>query len=218
MVARYQVRDPAEWALHGPLTDDVLRVETAAAVVRSLGEMGVDRVLSDGRKDLIAAATKRVQQGLDAAHAGIELTSLELTNLAPPSALASDFDAVQTAFIGAETKKKEAQAFAEAAIPQAQSDADSDLQAARGAAAADLAKAKGEGRAFVALADQYHASPAVVRERLYRDTVDKSLALAKVRWVPPPPPGGKNENLRVQLGGHQGAPTMPTTTKQQRPE
>ena len=56
MVARYRVRDPAEWAFYGPKAEDVLRVEVTAAMVRSLGEMGVDRVLSDGRKDLIATA------------------------------------------------------------------------------------------------------------------------------------------------------------------
>src|SRR5205823_1669994 len=113
MSVRFRVRDPAEWAFYGPESTDVLRVEVAAAMVRSLGEMGVDRVLADGRKSLIAIATRRAQSGLDAARSGLELTSLELTRLAPPAALAPDFDAVQSAFIGAETKKKEAQAFAQ---------------------------------------------------------------------------------------------------------
>ena len=85
MVARYRVRDPAEWAFYGPKSEDVLRVEVTAAMVRSLGEMGVDRVLSDGRKDLIATATKRAQAGLDASHTGLELSSLELTRLSPPA-------------------------------------------------------------------------------------------------------------------------------------
>ncbi len=66
MVARYRVRDPAEWAFYGARPEHALRVEVTAAMVRSLGEMGVDRVLSDGRKALIATATKRAQAGLDA--------------------------------------------------------------------------------------------------------------------------------------------------------
>ena len=198
MVARYRVRDAAEWALYGPMAEDVLRTEVTAAMVRSLGEMRVDRVLSDGRKELIAAATRRAQQGLDAAHSGFELTSLELTGLAPPPALASDFDAVQTAFIGAETKKKEAQAFAQRAIPQAQADADEELQAARGDAAAALAKANGDVEAFLALEEEYRANPAVVRERLYRDAIDQTLAQASIRWVPPPA-GGRYEGLRIEI-------------------
>src|ERR1700687_4614019 len=113
VVARYRVRDAAEWAFYGPDANDVLRVEVSAALVRSLGEMGVDRVLADGRKDLIATATRRAQAGLNACHSGLELSSLELTSLMPPRALAEEFNAVQSAFIGAETKRKDAQAFAE---------------------------------------------------------------------------------------------------------
>jgi membrane protease subunit HflK len=193
------VRDAAEWAFYGPNADDVLRVEVTAAIVRSLGEMAVDRVLADGRKDLIAAATARAQAGLDACHAGLELTSLELTRLAPPTALAADFTAVQSAFIGAETRRKEAQAFAEKAIPQAQSQVDTATQAARGTADADLARARGEAAAFLALDHEYRGNPAVVRERLYRDAVERAIsASSSVRWVPPPV-GGKYEGFRITV-------------------
>lgn len=199
MVARYQVRDPAEWAFYGPGAEDVLRVEVTTAMVRSLGEMGVDRVLADGRKSLIATATRRAQAGLDAAHSGLELSSLELTRLAPPLALARDFDAVQSAFIEAETKKKDAQTFAQGAIPQAQAEADRSLQSARAAGAEDLARARGEAEAFLALDREYRANPVVVRERLYRDAVERAIGGAsKVRWVPPPG-GGRYQGLRISL-------------------
>jgi membrane protease subunit HflK len=200
MVARYRVRDPAEWAFYGPKSEDVLRVEVTSAMVRSLGEMGVDRVLSDGRKEVIATATRRAQAGLDACRAGLELTSLELTRLSPPRALASDFDAVQSAFIGAETKKQEAQAYAQSAIPRAQSDADSALQSARADSETDLSQARGDAEAFLALSREYKSFPVVVRERLYRDAVEKAIGTAgRVRWVPPPS-GGSYRGLRITIG------------------
>jgi membrane protease subunit HflK len=200
MVARYRVREPAEWAFYGPKSEDVLRVEVTSAMVRSLGEMGVDRVLSDGRKDLIATASRRAQAGLDASRSGLELTSLELTRLSPPRVLASDFDAVQSAFIGAETRKNEAQAFAQTAIPQAQSEMDSALQSAHAAAETDLSLARGEAQAFLALHREYQAYPAVVRERLYRDAIEKAIGTARsVRWVPPPS-GGNYRGLRITIG------------------
>jgi membrane protease subunit HflK len=200
MVARYRVRDPAEWAFYGPKAEDVLRAEVSAAMIRSLGEMGVDRVLSDGRKDLIATAARHTQAGLDASHSGLELSSLELTRLSPPFALAEDFDAVQSSFIGAETSKKDAQAYAESVIPTAQSAADALLQAARGTASNDLAIAKGDAGAFRALDREYRANPRVVRERLYRDAVDEALGNAsKVRWVPPPI-GRSYNGIRITVG------------------
>ena len=206
MVARYRIRDVAEWAFYGPKSEDILRVEVMAAMVRSLGEMGVDRVLSDGRKDLIAAATRRAQAGLDAAHAGIELTSLELTRLAPPAATSFEFEAVQSAFIAADTKKKEAQAYAEMTVPQAQARANLRVQAAQAETAANLAAANGDAASFAALDREYRANATVVRERLYRDAIDRALNVAKVRWVPPPI-NGRYSGLRITLGSPAAGPT-----------
>jgi modulator of FtsH protease HflK len=198
MVARYRVSDPAEWAFYGPKAEDVLRVEVTAAMVRSLGEMGVDRVLSDGRKTLVALATRRAQIGLDASHSGLELSSLELTRLAPPPALASDFDAVQSTFIDAQTLQNEAQAYAQSAIPQAQADADAAIQSAHADADSELATAQGDASAFRALEREYRANPTVIRERLYRDAIEKAIGSAAVRWVPPPP-GGNYHGFRVSI-------------------
>jgi membrane protease subunit HflK len=199
MMARYRVRDPAEWSFYGPNAEDILRVEVTAAMVRSLGEMGVDRVLADGRRELVATATRRAQAGLDATHSGLEISSLELTRLAPPAALASEFDAVQSAFIGAETARKDAQAFAETAIPAAQAVTDAVVQTARANSAAAISQAKGESEAFLALAKEYRANASVVRERLYRDAVEKAIGAAgAVRWIPPPI-GASYHGLRISI-------------------
>jgi membrane protease subunit HflK len=209
-VARYRIRDAAEWSFYGPSADDILRVEVTAALVQSIGEMGVDRVLADGRKTLITTALERAQKGLDAAHSGLELTSIELTRLAPPYSLASEFDAVQSAFISAETRRKEAQAYREMTIPAAQAEVESATQAARGAADNDLATARGDAAAFLALDREYRANPAVVRERLYRDAVEKALGAAgSIRWVPPPA-GGRYNGLRITLAPSGQATATPT--------
>jgi modulator of FtsH protease HflK len=214
MVARYRVRDPADWAFYGAKADDILRVEVTAAMVRSLGEMEVDHVLADGRRDLIATASRRAQAGLDAAHSGLALVSLELTYLAPPRVLAKDFDAVQSAYIETETKKKDALAFAQTVLPRAHAEADASVQAARGDAVAAQARAKGDAEAFLALEREYQANPVVVRERLYRDGAEKAIGRAReVRWIPPPPAGGRYEGLRVTLEPGKAGSTQPSVVR-----
>jgi modulator of FtsH protease HflK len=206
VVARYRVKEPSAWAFYGARSEDVLRVEVTAAMVRSLGEIGVDRVLAEGRKNLIATATRRAQAGLDAVESGLELSSLELTQLSPPAALAGDFNAVQSAFIEAETNKKNALAFAQGAVPEAQAAADTAVQSAHAVAAADLARATGDAEAFQALDREYRASPAVVRERLYRDAVERATASAgSLRWVPPPG-RGHYQGLRISIAPSPTAP------------
>jgi membrane protease subunit HflK len=180
------VKEPSEWAFYGAVTEDLLRLEVVAAMVQSLGEMAVDQVLADGRKRLIGTAMRRAQESLDEAHAGIELSSLELTHLAPPRALVPEFESVQSAFIAAETSKQGALAFAQSIVPKAQGETDSVLQAARASAVRDLAQARGDAEAFLALEAEYRASTAVVHERMYRDAVERALHRAEVGWVPAP--------------------------------
>jgi membrane protease subunit HflK len=200
MIAHYRVRDAAEWSFYGPKAEDILRVEVSAAMVRSLGEMGVDRVLTDGREQLVANVAQRTQAGLDAAHSGLEISSLEVVDLAPPMALASYFDAVQSAYIAAQTQQSEAQAFAASAIPEAQSTVDQQEQSARADADAAMATAQGDAQAFHALEAQYRANSEVVGERLYRDAVERAISNAgTVRWIPPPV-GGNYHGFRITLG------------------
>ena len=216
MDARYRIRDASAWAFYGPSSEDVLRVEVTAAMVQSLGEMGIDRALSDGRKDLIAAAARRAQAGLDASHSGLELSSLELTRLAPPAPLVQDFDAVQSAYIEAETARKDALAFAASAIPSAQASGDGRLQTARGESDAQLAQAHGDADAFRALDREYRANTAVVRERLYRDAVERAIAAAgSVRWIPPPS-GGRYNGFRITLASPSGTPRPATEDDDER--
>jgi modulator of FtsH protease HflK len=197
LIARYRIRDAAEWAFYGPKSEDIVRSEVCAAAVRSIGEMGVDQVLAEQRKDLIETVTRRTQAGLDAAHSGLELVAIELTDLSPPQALVADFEAVQSAYIGAETEKKKAQAFVEDTLPKAHAFADAEVQRARGDAATAEARARGDVDAFLALEREYRSSPEVVHERLYRDAVEKAVSAAAMqRWVPPPA-SGHYENLRI---------------------
>jgi modulator of FtsH protease HflK len=200
MIARYRIVSAGEWAFYGPKADEVLKTEVTSAMIRTLGEMPVDTVLADGRKELVATATQRAQAGLSAAHSGLELTSLELVVLAPPGpSLAKEFNAVTSAYIGAETQKKDAQTYAEKAIPQAQAETDTALQTARATASADMARARGDADAFLALDKEFRANPAVVRERLYRDGVERAIGgAANVRWIPPPS-GGQYHGLRVTV-------------------
>ena len=184
--ARYRVSDPVAWAFYGPRSDVILRTEVTAAMVASIGEMRIDDILSDGRKTLTANAQAYAQAGLDAAHAGLQLVNLELTRLSPPAAVAPAFDAVQSAYIDAETARRNAQAYAQELIPRAQARADARVKAARAAAATALARARAGANAFVALDHVYRNNPRVVRERLYRTAVEKAFARgAPVRWVPP---------------------------------
>ena len=94
---------------------------------------------------------------------------------------------MQSAFIGAETNKKDAQAYAESVIPKAQAEADASVQTARGTQLQIWQSPEAMPRPFGLLIGNIVPILVVVRERLYRDAVDRAIGSAgKVRWVPPP--------------------------------
>lgn len=220
MVARFRVRDAAEWAFYGPPSEDIVRAAVVAATVRSLGEMGVDRVLSDRRKDLIETVTRRSQATLDAADSGVELVALELTNLSPPTALRQEFAAVQNAYIRAETVRKDAEAFAQDVVSKATASANADLQSTRAEAATAQARAQGDAAAFLALENEVRADPDVVREQLYRGAVESGIGRAgDVRWIPPPA-GGDYRGLRILVNPEpaEQLPRAQTPARSPRPD
>jgi membrane protease subunit HflK len=215
VLASYRIQDPVAWAFHGPDAEGVLRSEITAALVRSLGEMGVDEVLAAGRKKLVGQATIRAQAGLDTAHSGLALVSLQLRTLAPPQALKADFDKVQSTYIEAETARSDARAFAQSVVPRAQADADAQIQEVRGGAATLLAQARGARQAFLDLARQYQANPEVVQEGLYRDNVDAAISNAgEIRWIPPPTGGSHGVRLII---GSEGLNDLPSGDRPETP-
>jgi len=73
------------------------------------------------------------------------------------------------------------------------------VQGARAAAAADLSLASGEAQAFRDLAREYRSNPTVVRERLYRDGIERAVANAGAIRLVPPPVAGRYQGLRISI-------------------
>ena len=190
MIARYLIDDPVAFALHQSQAEEVLKSSVMAATVNTMGEVKVDTVLSEGRAQFILQVIQRAQSRLDRVGAGIDLVSIEVTDLAPPQQVQRDFEQVQNAFIDMETKVTEAKRVREQEIPQAQTERDQELREAKAYAAELLAQARGDAAMWGELYEEYRQNPTVLRERLYLENIEVSLpSSGRLRFVPPPPNG-----------------------------
>jgi membrane protease subunit HflK len=183
---KYQIADPVAWALRVVAPEAILRDAVVSGLTATLGEMTIDTVLVDGQKELAASALGRAQARLDADGAWVRLVALEFTALRPPPQVAADFDAVQSAFVERKTRVDEARSYREAALPQAEADAQARFRQAEADEAARLAEARGAAAAFVAIREEYRRNPAVVRQRLYREAMERALAAVGGRVLVPP--------------------------------
>jgi len=194
MMARYMVSEPVAFALHQADPEGVLKSAIMAATVRTMGEVEVDSVLSEGRAAFIVNVVQRAQQRLDRVQAGIDLVSIEVTDLAPPIQVKEEFDQVQAAFIDMQTQVTQAKKQRESEVPKAESDRERSQREAEVYAAELLAKARGEAAMWSELYEEYRRDPRVVRDRLYHESTEESLSKAsRLRFIPPPP-NGRNYN------------------------
>ncbi len=187
MVARYRIDDPVAFALHQATPQELLRDTIMTATVRTMGEVEVDSLLSDGRSQFQVQVVQRAQERLNQSGAGMSLASLEITELAPPRQVRTEFEQVQNAFIDIETMLKGAQKEREEAIPRAKADRNEAVRDAESYATELLARARGDAAVWRDLYAEYKKNPRVVRERVYLEAIESSLPNAeRIRWVPAP--------------------------------
>jgi len=192
VVLKYQITDPAVWALQISTPDALIRDAVVAALTRTLGETAIDPVLGDGKKELVSRALARAQARLDADGPWVRLVALELTSIRPPFAVAPAFDAVHSAFVQRETLMGQARGYREQGLPKAAAEAQAATREAEADAAARIATARGDAAAFLAIRAEYRRNPAVVRQRLYREAMEQVfITLGSRVLVPPGADGGR---------------------------
>jgi len=203
MVARYLVSDPVAFALHQAQPEEVLKSSIMAATVQTMGEVEVDMVLSEGRAGFIVQVVQRTQKRLDQAGSGIELVSIEVTDLTPPAQVKEEFEKVQAAFIDMQTQVTDAKRARELEVPKTQAEKNKTLREAQGYAAELLAQARGDVAVWKDLYQEYRQNPRVVKDRLYFEGVEAAMTKASRRFVPPPVNGKSyaEEGFRISVSG-----------------
>ena len=185
-VLKFQIADPVAWALRIVGPEAVVRDAVVAALTRTLGEMPIDGVLVDGQKQLAAQVVSRAQARLDEDGRWVRLLALEFTALRPPAQVASFFDQVQSAFVERKTRVDEARSYREQALPRAAADAQGRVRQAEAEEVTRLAEARGDAATFLAIREEYRRHPGVVRQRLYREAMERALSTVGGRVLVPP--------------------------------
>ncbi|MFI4914383.1 MAG: FtsH protease activity modulator HflK [Steroidobacterales bacterium] len=165
----FEVRDP----------DGSVRQASEAAIRTVIGRSPIATMLGgDGRRALTGDALELLQKTLDGYHAGLRVTSVNLTDMQVPDAV---LNAQRDASKAAEERARatqDAQGYSNEILPKAQSSAQRQLQEAESDKAQLTAKAEGDAQRFTELATAYAAAPELTRNRIYIDTIEAVLAHA----------------------------------------
>ncbi len=138
---------------------------------RELAAIPVDEVMTSGKSVLRLVMKGNVQDILDELNTGVRVISVELTNIAPPPDVSQSFKAVSDARVRKQRIIKEAEGYANVAIPEARGQVGSIIARAKAYSKEVLDAANGQVTAFDDLLTEYQRNPEITARLKYLETL-----------------------------------------------
>jgi membrane protease subunit HflK len=172
---QYQIKDAFLALFKLEDVDSVVRAAAQASMREAVGRMTVDGVLRERRAALTAETAELMQEILDSYDSGLDIDSVQLQDVRPPTEVQAAFDDVIAANQDANRLVNEAEGFRNEKIPNARGEASELIEQAYGYRDAKIAEAEGEANRFLALLAEYKKAPVVTKKRLYLETMEQVM-------------------------------------------
>ncbi|OZI23529.1 HflK protein [Bordetella genomosp. 9] len=158
----FRTRDP----------DESVRQAAETAMREVVGKQPMDYVLYEGRTNVATQVQALMQQILDRYDTGIQVSTVAIQNVQPPEQVQAAFDDAVKAGQDRERQINEGEAYANQVVPLAAGQASRMIQEAEGYKAKVVGDATGNTARFNSVVSEYQKSPAVMRERMYLETME----------------------------------------------
>jgi modulator of FtsH protease HflK len=168
---QYQVKQPTDY-LFQSVDPDLAVTQAAQAAVRTVvGARSTNDLLYADREPLRAQLADAIQHSLDEAKTGLGVTGVTIQSVQAPDQVQAAFDDAAKAHQDRDRAKRDAQAYAAQSLPHAQADGQRLIDDAKAYSERVVTEAKGDADRFKQVYEQYAKAPAVIRERMYLETM-----------------------------------------------
>ncbi|MBX3479828.1 MAG: FtsH protease activity modulator HflK [Caulobacter sp.] len=161
----WRVSDPGKFLFNISSQEATVKAVAESAMREVVGRSDLDPILSTGKAQVQDQTVELMQRVLDSYNAGIIIDSIQIEDAQPPKEVVAAFQDVATAGQNKEAK-----------INKARGEAAGIQQNALGYKAQVVNEARGEAQRFNQVYEQYKLAPAVTRQRLYIETMEKVLS------------------------------------------
>jgi len=173
---QYRINDATKYLFNVKDPDDMVKAVAESSVREVVGKTALQSILTNGRGKLQAETADLMQHILDNYNSGITVVEVQVRSANPPADVIPDFQAVASAGQYADSAVNEANAYSNKVVNEAKGDASKITQSAEGYRAQTVLEATGDAARFNQVYDQYRRAPAVTRERLYLETMERVLS------------------------------------------
>ena len=153
-----------------PLT---VKAVAESAMREVVGRSLIQKLLTAERKVIEPAVQELMQRVLDSYKAGVRIVQVQLLSVDPPASVISAFRDVTAAQQDRDRIRNEAEAYANKVVPEARGQSARIIQEAEAYREQTVAEARGQASRFDQVYEQYKKAPAVTRERLYIETMER---------------------------------------------
>lgn len=168
---QYQVKQPTDY-LFRSADPDLTVTQAAQSAVRTVaGARSTNDLLYADREPIRAQLADTIQHALDEYKTGLAVTGVTIQSVQVPDQVQAAYEDVTRARQDRERAKRDAQAYADQLLPRAQTDAARLIDDARAYSDRVVAQAQGDAERFTRVYEQYAKAPAVIRQRMYMETM-----------------------------------------------
>lgn len=173
---QWRVSNASDFLFNVKDPEDAVKAVAESAMREVIGKTKLQAVLTNGRAKVQIETVELMQKMLDRYGAGIFVDAVQIRNANPPKAVIDSFRAVATAGQDAQSLVNEANTYRNRVINEAKGDASRIVQSSQGYREQIVREAQGEASRFNQIYTEYKRAPAVTRQRLYIETMERVLA------------------------------------------
>ncbi|HEX7936080.1 MAG TPA: FtsH protease activity modulator HflK, partial [Paraburkholderia sp.] len=170
---QYQVRKPTDYLFRSVDPDQSVMQAAQAAVRGIVGARGTSEILDQDREAIRLQLIAAIQKSLDDDQSGLAVTNVTIQGVQAPDQVQAAFEDAAKVRQENERAKREAQAYAADLLPRAQADVARQIEDAKSYSDKTVAQAQGDADRFKAVYAQYSKAPAVIRQRMYLETMQQ---------------------------------------------
>jgi membrane protease subunit HflK len=204
MVLEYRVADPHSYLYATKDPEGILREVAYGALLRTVAQRTFFELVTTERDQLEETIREAIVRELTPYAAGLELLSVNLRDLHPPTSVAQDFQEVVIATIDYETYIDEAHGYTNDLLPRARGQAMVMCSDAAAKKKEKILIGKGERERFFRTWEQYRRAPELTRRRLLLERIEWILPGREKYIVPPEAADGALDLLLILKPGTPG--------------
>ncbi|ACC70595.1 FtsH protease activity modulator HflK [Paraburkholderia phymatum] len=170
---QYQIRKPTDYLFRSADADLSVTQAAQAAVRQIVGSRSTNDILYRDREAIRIQLSEAIQHSLDEYHTGLAVTGVTIQGVQPPDQVQAAFDDATKARQDRERTRRDAEAYASDLLPRAKAEGERMIADAKTYSERVVAQAEGDAERFKEVFAQYSKAPAVIRDRMYLETMQQ---------------------------------------------